>query len=217
MENNTQKINYNKLMEDEIATFGGKKPKLLLQVCCAPCSTHVITLLKENFEITAYYYNPNIYPSEEFFKREVEIKKLISYIGLDESTLVVPVYNPDDFYEKIKGLEKEKEGGARCTVCFNLRMGAAAKYAKANGYDYFTTTLSISPHKNSALLNKIGYNLQEKYDIKYLPADFKKKEGYKHSIQLSKEYGLYRQDYCGCEFSLEQSRQEQMEKANPQE
>ena len=129
----------------------------------------------------------------------------------------MPVYNPDDFYEKIKGLEKEKEGGARCTVCFNLRMGAAAKYAKANGYDYFTTTLSISPHKNSALLNKIGYNLQEKYDIKYLPADFKKKEGYKHSIQLSKEYGLYRQDYCGCEFSLEQSRQEQMEKANPQE
>lgn len=201
---NNQKINYNKMMEDEIEKIKkrGEKSKLLLQVCCAPCSSHVIDLLKQDFDITAFYYNPNIYPQDEFYKRKVEVEKLLVFMGLDEKKLIMPEYNQTEFYNAVRGYESEKEGGARCPVCFNLRMGAAAKYAKENLYDYFTTTLSISPHKNSEILNRIGFKLQQEYGVNYLPADFKKKEGYKHSIQLSKELGLYRQDYCGCEFSL---------------
>lgn len=201
---NNQKINYNKMMEDEIEKVKkrGEKSKLLLQVCCAPCSSHVIDLLKQDFDITAFYYNPNIYPQNEFYKRKVEVEKLLVFMGLDEKKLIMPEYDQTEFYNAVRGYESEKEGGARCSVCFNLRMRAAAKYAKENLYDYFTTTLSISPHKNSEILNRIGFRLQQEYGVNYLPADFKKKEGYKHSIQLSKELGLYRQDYCGCEFSL---------------
>ena len=177
-------------------------PTLLLHSCCAPCSSYVLEYLSEYFDITILFYNPNISPEEEFIKRSKEMQRLIT-----EMPLKRPVkfkegkYDSDSFFEMSKGLEKVKEGGERCFKCYRLRLEETAKAAKKDGFDYFTTTLSISPLKNSQVLNSIGKELSEIYGVKYLFSDFKKKEGYKRSCELSRIYSLYRQNYCGCIFS----------------
>lgn len=196
--------NYNDLMEEEIKNLNGK-PKLLLHACCGVCSSSVIERLYPYFDITILYYNPNIYPKAEYMKRLVALEEIIDKMKLDVR-LIELGYLHREFKDKVKGLEKEKEGGERCNKCFYLRLEESAKLAKRNKYDYFTTTLSVSPYKNSQKLNEIGKMLEEKYDIKYLYSDFKKKEGYKRSNELSNKYGIYRQHYCGCEYSLKEAK-----------
>ena len=179
-----------------------KKPKLLLHVCCAPCSSYVLEYLTNYFDITLYFYNPNIEPLEEFDKRVTELKRLVTVMPLKNNVdIIVETYDNSEFKEAVRGYENLGERSERCSRCYFLRMNKAAEYAKNNKFHYFTTTLSISPYKNSEKLNEIGENLEKKYKIKYLYADFKKKNGYKRSIELSKIYNLYRQDYCGCIFS----------------
>jgi len=200
--------NYQKLMEKEIGKIkSGIKPKLLLHSCCAPCSSYVLEYLNKIFEITVFYYNPNISPEEEYRFRADEQKRLIKELkNTDEIHFVEGQYLPLDFFEAVKGHEGDREGGARCGICFDLRLDASAKYAAERGFDYFTTTLSISPLKNAEVLNSIMKEKSEKYGIKNLPSDFKKREGYKRSIELSKEYNLYRQNYCGCIFSKSENK-----------
>ncbi len=178
----------------------GIKPRLLLHVCCAPCSSYVLEYLGEHFEITAYYYNPNISPESEYILRLDELKRLVRETE-SGAAVVAGEYEPERFFELAKGREAEPEGGERCALCYRLRLGKSGEYAAANGFDYFTTTLSISPYKNAEKLNTIGGEIAEALGIKYLYSDFKKKNGYKRSIELSREYRLYRQDYCGCVFS----------------
>ena len=179
-----------------------KIPTLLLHSCCAPCSSHVITTLKDYFDITIIYYNPNIYPYEEYTKRKEEQIRLIQNIKSKNKLNIIDCDYDNEVYEQtIKGLEKEKEGGSRCQKCFYLRLNKTAEIAKKNNYDYFATTLTISPYKNSIIINEIGKQLESIYNIKWLYSDYKKKDGYKKSIQLSKIYNLYRQNYCGCIYS----------------
>lgn len=192
-------INYQKEMENMIQGFK-TKPRLLLHVCCAPCSSAVLERLHPYFDVTVYFDNPNMDTEEEFTRRAKEEQRFVKETGLAKSVVVVP-YAPERFLKAVRGLENEKEGGARCAVCFRLRLYDAARYAKDNGFDFFTTTLTISPLKNAALLNRIGEEAAEQMVVRFLPSDFKKKEGYKRSIELSKEHDLYRQDYCGCVFS----------------
>ncbi len=196
-------INYQKELEKIIADNikNGKKPLLLLQVCCAPCSSYCLEYLHEHFDITALFYNPNIYPESEYTARENELLRLIDEFGFDDIKIMKVDFNPDEFYSAVKGYEGCKEGGERCKICYRLRLEKAAKEASKNGFDYFCTTLSISPLKSAETLNTIGLELEKEYGVKYLLSDFKKKEGYKRSIELSKEHNLYRQDYCGCVFS----------------
>lgn len=194
------KINYDKLLEDTIKDFKEKKT-LLLHSCCGPCSSYVLDYLKEYFDITVLYYNPNIYPKDEYQKRLNEQEKLVESLNNNDIKVIEIGYDPNEFYEVVKGHEEDKEGEERCHICYRLRLEKSAKYAYDNNYDYFTTTLSVSPYKNSEVLNEIGKELEIKYNIKYLCADFKKKDGYKKSIELSKKYDLYRQDYCGCVYS----------------
>ena len=202
------KINYQKELDRIIAENlrRGVAPKLLLHVCCAPCSSYCLEYLSEFFDITVYYYNPNISLKEEYEYRLSEEKR---YISLKEFKHPVKMtyseYDPDAFFAAVKGLEHEPEGGLRCRECFRLRLESAAKKAKELGFDCFTTTLTISPLKNAPLLNEIGVEMGEKYGVEWLPSDFKKKEGYKRSIELSREYDLYRQNYCGCVFSRRQA------------
>lgn len=208
-------------------------PKLFLHSCCAPCSSYVLEYLSQYFQITVFYYNPNIYPEEEYFKRVEEQKEFIRrfqqkrgqlwegevsagkpaqpgtrkvchHIGFSEGS-----YDKEKFYQMAKGLEGLKEGGERCFRCYRLRLKETAQRAKELGMDYFTTTLSISPLKNAEKLNEIGEKLGEEYGIRYLSSDFKKREGYKRSVELSKEYGMYRQDYCGCIFSMQERKRRQ--------
>ena len=194
------KLNYDKILKETIKDLKDKK-NLLLHSCCGPCSSYVLDYLKPYFNITILYYNPNIYPLDEYQKRLSEQQKLVSKMQ-DESIKVVEIgYNPLEYYQIVKNHENDKEGQERCHLCYKLRLEQAAKYAKENNYDYFTTTLSVSPYKNSTVLNEIGEELSKKYLINYLYADFKKQDGYKKSIELSKKYKLYRQDYCGCIFS----------------
>ena len=203
-----EKINYQKKMEEQIASLTSK-PTLLLQSCCGPCSSYVLEVLSRHFLVSVIYYNPNIYPEDEYYKRLGEQKKIIENMPTENEVKIFECgYDENEFLEFTKGLENEREGGARCTECFVLRLEKTARCAKENGFDFFTTTLSVSPHKNAQLLNEIGASLEEKYGVKYLFADFKKKEGYKRSIELSKQYGLYRQDYCGCRYSLLQRQTE---------
>ena len=177
-------------------------PRLLLHSCCAPCSSYVLKYLAEYFSITVLYYNPNISPGEEYTKRVEEQRRLIEEMPVKNSiTLIACDYEPQEFYDAVRGLEKEPEGGARCFVCYELRMREAAMYAAKYGFDYFTTTLSISPLKNAEKINEIGEKLSAEYGVKHLPSDFKKREGYKQSVELSAQYNLYRQNYCGCIFS----------------
>ena len=193
------KENYNNIFED-ITSKLNYRPKVLLHSCCAPCSSHVVTLLKEYFDVTVLYSNPNIYPFEEYLKRKNEQIKLLEILNIPIMDID---YDHNEFKENVKGLEDEKEGGARCNKCFALRLEKTAILAQLNQFEYFCTTLTVSPYKNSQIINKIGAILEQKYNVKYLYSDFKKKEGYKKSIELSKKYDLYRQHYCGCEYSVE--------------
>lgn len=198
------KTNY-QLMTDKIiaALPEGERPKLLLHSCCGPCSSYVLEYLTKHFDILLHYYNPNIFPESEFEKRLAEQEKLLRSMPMQGKViLITQKYDHDEFLEAAAGLENEPEGGARCSECFRLRMEAAAKKALELGCDFFATTLSVSPHKNAGILNEIGEELENKYGVRHLPADFKKREGYKRSIELAAEYDLYRQDYCGCEFAM---------------
>ena len=199
-----QKRNYQKELDSVINNIikKGIRPKLLLHSCCAPCSSYVLEYLSEYFQITVLYYNPNIFPDEEYKKRVAEQKEFIErFPAKNRISFIEGRFNKEDFYAMAKGLEEVPEGGERCFACYEMRLHEAAEYAKRLGMDYFTTTLSISPLKNAEKLNEIGVKLAEEYGVSYLLSDFKKKNGYKRSIELSKQYGLYRQDYCGCEFS----------------
>ena len=198
------KRNYQKELDRIIEknTRDGVTPRLLLHVCCAPCSSYCLEYLTKYFDITVYYHNPNISPQSEFDYRVSELKRLLSELPLSSPVeLVVADYDAAEFEDAVRGLENEPERGNRCTVCYRLRLTKSAEYAVSHGFDYFTTTLSISPYKDAERLVKIGEELAEKYGVSYLPSDFKKKNGYKRSIELSEEYGLYRQDYCGCVYS----------------
>ena len=199
-------MNYQLVLDNTLKEIieSGKRPKLLLHVCCAPCSSYVLEYLNKYFDITVFYYNPNISSEEEYNKRLNEEKRFVSEYPFENSVkeVVNGEYNNELFEETIKGLENEKEGGVRCFKCYRLRLEESAKYAKDNGFDFFTTTLTISPYKNANKLNEIGDELSKIYGVKYLFSDFKKKNGYKRSIELSHEYNLYRQDYCGCTYSV---------------
>jgi len=210
------KQNYQRLLDQTILQLQeqGRVPRLLLHACCAPCSSYVLEYLSAYFLITVFYYNPNIYPDEEYNKRVAEQKAFIErFPAKHPISFVEGDFDKERFYEVIKGLEKEPEGGKRCQQCFRLRLEETAKLAKEMQMDYFTTTLSISPMKNAQMLNEIGGALAKDYGISYLYSDFKKREGYKRSVELSKEYGMYRQDYCGCVFSY-RSRQQEKEERN---
>ena len=195
-------MNYQVVLDNTIKELDGRRPKLLLHVCCGPCSSYVMEYLNKYFDITIYYYNPNIDTLEEFNKRTGEVQRLVKEAEFAKGVKVlVAPYEKELFEELSKGLEKEKEGGPRCKKCYHLRLKKTCLYAKENNFDYFTTTLSISPYKDAEALNNIGRHLEEEYGVKYLYSDFKKRNGYKRSIELSKEYNLYRQDYCGCIYS----------------
>lgn len=181
----------------------GRVPKLLLHSCCGPCSSYVLEYLSEYFEITLLYYNPNIYPPQEYRTREEEEARLIGQMPFPHRVVMVKgTYEPTEFYREVKGLEREPEGGARCERCYELRLRQAAQMAKKTGCDFFTTTLTISPLKSAQKINAIGERLAREYQVPYLPSDFKKRDGYKRSLELSREYGLYRQNYCGCIYSI---------------
>lgn len=196
-----QKINYQRKLDEIISSLSGT-PRLLLHACCAPCSSYCLEYLSRYFAITVLYYNPNISPREEFEKRAEEVRRLIDELPAENPvTLVVDDYDPNEFFDAVKGLEDCKEGGERCFVCYRLRLERAARYAAEHGFDYFCSTLSISPLKNAQKLNEIGEELSEIYKVPNLPNDFKKRGGYLRSIELSRDYNLYRQNYCGCVFS----------------
>ena len=197
-------VNYQKELDKILSEIKGsdKLPKLLVHSCCAPCSSYVLAYLNPYFKITVLYYNPNISPVEEYEKRKAEQIRLINEGDWKNPIDIMDCdYEGDKYTAAVKGLENEPEGGARCRVCFGVRLDKAARLARANDFDYFVTTLSISPLKDARLLNEIGNKLGEKYGIKYLPSDFKKREGYKRSIELSRKYNLYRQNFCGCKYS----------------
>ena len=175
------------------------KPKLLLHSCCGPCSTVCIERLIESYDVTVFYYNPCIFPEEEYCKRLEEQKKFLADKQIE---IIDPLYDNNSYEELVKGFELEKEGGERCKICFRQRLEATATYAKDNGFDYFSTTLTVSPHKNTLIINEIGEKISNELDIKFLSANFKKQNGYLRSIELAKEYNLYRQNYCGCRYSI---------------
>ena len=196
-----QKINYD-IKLDEIINSLDYTPKLLLHSCCAPCSSAVIERLTKYFDITILYYNPNIEPYEEYLKRkEEEIRFIKEFNSVNKLDILDCDYDNLKYHEEVKGLEECPEGGQRCHKCYELRLKYCALKAKENNYDYFGTTLTVSPYKNAQVLNQIGEKLQDEFNIKYLFSDFKKKDGYKRSIELSKDFNLYRQDYCGCIYS----------------
>ena len=207
-------VNYQKLLDALLEQIkeenerSGRPATLFLHSCCAPCSSYVLEYLSDYFEITDFFYNPNIEPEEEYRHREAELEGLIG-----EMHPAYPIhfqagrYDPSEYYDAVRGLEQIREGGERCFACYRLRMEEAARHAADGGYDYFTTTLSISPLKNAAKINEIGRELEETYGVKHLPSDFKKKGGYQRSIELSKQYSLYRQDYCGCIYSERERRE----------
>lgn len=200
-------INYQKQLDETLMTLAAKgcRPRLLLHACCAPCASYVLEYLSAYFRITLFFYNPNIAPQSEYEKRLQELQRFCAQapFAQDVDWLEAP-YEPEKFDALAQGLEDAPEGGMRCTHCFRLRLTAAALAARQINADYFTTTLSISPHKNAPLLNQLGQEISQRLSVPYLCADFKKKDGYKRSIALSQTYALYRQDYCGCRFSRQQ-------------
>ena len=202
----TPKVNYQLELDKTLAkiTAENKRPTLLLHSCCAPCSSYVLEYLTKYFDITIFYYNPNISPENEYRHRVDEQQRLISEMGVDVK-FIEGSYEPQKFYKMAKGLENEPERGARCLKCYRMRLEESAKTAKENNFDYFTTTLSISPQKDAAVLNEIGKQLSAEYGIPYLFSDFKKKGGYKRSIELSAKFHLYRQNFCGCVYSMRNS------------
>lgn len=198
------KENYQRILDVTLKNLqlNNAKPRLLLHCCCAPCSSYVLEYLCSYFDITVYFYNPNITENAEYSKRANELIRLIDEMGLKDSVnFIYGEYEPTAFTEIAKGLENEPEGGARCHKCYRLRLENTAQKAKEMGFDFFTTTLSISPHKDAQKLNEIGKELSDKYFVSYLYSDFKKRNGYKRSCELSQIYNLYRQDYCGCIYS----------------
>ena len=198
------KVNYQHILEHTLQSISKDKPlpKLLLHSCCGPCSSYVLEYLSQYFDITVFYYNPNISPKEEFDFRAAEQQRLIDEMPLGQRvSFLEGDYEPELFFAMAKGKEQEPEGGERCFRCYTMRLRRSAQMAKERGFDYFTTTLSISPHKNAQVLNQIGKSLSEELGIAYLYSDFKKRDGYRRSCTLSSEYHLYRQDYCGCPFS----------------
>lgn len=197
-------MNYQIELDNIINGIVGEKPTLLLHSCCGPCSSYVLEYLTQYFDITVFYYNPCIAPSEEYEHRKAVQKSLISKMNKEGRNISFMEcdYDHDSFLELTKGLEGEKEGSERCHKCYEQRLVATAKAAKSMGADYFTTTLTVSPYKNARILNELGLEISRNYGVSYLVSDFKKREGYKRSIELSKVYNLYRQDYCGCEFSM---------------
>ena len=197
-----QKINYQKQLDKIIQNLGDKVPTLLLHSCCAPCSSYCIEYLSQHFNITVLYYNPNIYPETEYEKRKAEQKRLIGEMKTKYPVKMLDCdFESEKFYEMANGLEDCRECGERCFKCYRLRLEKTSQEARKYGFDYFTTTLTISPLKNAEKINEIGIELSEEYDVDWLPSDFKKREGYKRSIELSKVHNLYRQNYCGCVFS----------------
>ncbi len=196
--------NYAKLLDEELANIAAAntRPRLLLHACCAPCSSYTLEYLTKYFDITLFFYNPNIAPAKEYFFRAEELERFLSaHPACGGVDLFVPAYDSTPFFAIAKGLEDVPEGGERCMKCYRLRLAETAQAARDGGYDYFCTTLSISPYKNAPALNEIGGELGKEYGVKYLYSDFKKKGGYARSIELSREYDLYRQDYCGCVYS----------------
>ena len=196
------RINYQQQMEGVLRALdeAGQRPRLLLHACCAPCSSATLERLAAHFDVTILYYNPNIYPPEEYRRRETELERFVRDAGYRFPVVELP-YDPQAFYTAVQGLEQEPEKGARCTVCYRLRLEQTARYAAQNGFAWFCTTLSISPLKDPVRINALGQELGAQYGVRFLPSEFRKKDGYKRSLQLSAEYGLYRQDYCGCVFS----------------
>lgn len=198
--------NYHKIFENIVEEnkkrFIERNPSILLHSCCAPCSSYVVDFLLNFFNVYVFYYNPNIYPGEEYIKRKEEQLRLLSFPKFKNIKFIDAGYNHADFLDKIRGYEKDVEGGERCNICFKIRLEKTAKIAKKLNLDYFSTTLTVSPHKNAKQINLVGEYLSKKYSLDFLFSDFKKKDGYKKSIELSKKYNLYRQNYCGCEFSL---------------
>lgn len=196
------KENYQRMMEAQLAAFtaNGRRPRVLLHACCAPCSSSVLECLYEKTDLTLFFYNPNISPESEFMHRAEELARLLAETGR-EIPIIHPPYDPEPFVKLAKGLENEPEGGQRCYRCYTLRLRETAACAAEKGFDFFTTTLSVSPYKNAEWLNEIGKGLENEYGVSYLYSDFKKKDGYKRSIELSRQYQLYRQNYCGCSYS----------------
>lgn len=195
-------VNYYKSMENELNSLVGR-PRLLLHSCCGPCSSSVMELMAERFHITVFFNNPNIYPHEEYEKRLANQQKLVKKMFPNGDVgILTPRYDHNNFLKGIKSLEAEPEGGTRCERCFEIRLAQTAYAARESGSEYFTTTLTVSPHKNAEVINNIGLKLSAEYGIKFLMSDFKKRDGYKRSIKLSEKYKIYRQSYCGCEFSL---------------
>lgn len=209
-------VNYDILFEQlKNGIDTSNPPKLLLHACCAPCSTYCLTRVLDKFDVTLYYVNDNITDNAEWQKRLGELTKLVGIVNnrqfemqpLRPLKLIVQTFNADKYYNAVRGRENEREGGARCTTCFQLRLGDTLAYAQNNGFELFGTTLTVSPYKNSQLLNSIGLSLQTD-TVQWLPADFKKHGGYNESVRLSNKYELYRQHYCGCEFSLQQMQEQ---------
>lgn len=202
-----QKINYGLICEKTLAELAQseKRPSMLLHVCCAPCSSSVLEYLEGHFDITLFFYNPNITEKAEFDYRLAELERFVRERDGESFPIIVPEYRPDEFFAAAVGLENEKEGAARCGVCYEMRLSKCAEYAAFHDFDFFTTTLSVSPYKNAALLCEIGTRLAAEHSVKYLVSDFKKKGGYQRSIELSAKYGLYRQNYCGCVFSAREA------------
>ncbi len=197
------KRNYQKEMEAEIERLDGRRPALLLHSCCGPCSSAVLERIREHFRVTVLYYNPNIEPEEEYLHRRAEQQRLLEETGWDAGWLPCE-YDHEAFEAFAPAMAEEPEGGKRCLACFALRLNETARQAKEHGFEYFTTTLSVSPHKNAENVNRAGEEAARRFGVKYLYADFKKKNGYLRSLQLSEEYGLYRQDYCGCLYGKRQ-------------
>lgn len=196
-----QKVNYQNELE-KIINSSKESKSLLLHVCCAPCSSYVLEYLSNFFEITVFYYNPNIEPYSEYEYRVNEEKRLIGEMNYKNPVhFIEGVYEPQEYHSRVAGLENEKEGGKRCEECFRLRLEKTAELCKEKNFDFFTTTLTLSPLKNADLLNAVGQKAAEKYGVEWLPCDFKKKNGYLRSIELSKQHNLYRQNYCGCIYS----------------
>ena len=210
MENPATKVNYHKVFKKEVETFDpASRPTLLLHVCCGPCSCYPLTYLSKWFDITIYYANSNIYPAEEYAHRLATLKELLSYLKRDygyEIGLVVPPYENEEYTKKLEPLKDEPEGGARCFLCYELRLEESYAYAAKHGFDYFTTVMTVSRQKNSQKLNEIGKTLSKKYpSTRYLYSDFKKEKGLEIGIEIRKKYDLYNQDYCGCVYSYQEA------------
>lgn len=219
-ETDMNQANYQRMLEKELSDIARSDsvPTLLLHSCCAPCSSYVLEYLSEYFFITVFYYNPNIYPQKEYVMRVREQQEFIRrFPARYPISFVEGDYDTARFYGTVKGLEEEREGGARCFLCYELRLQEAGELAKRGGFDYFTTTLSISPLKNAGKLNEIGGRISEKLGVRYLFSDFKKKDGYKRSTELSREYGMYRQDYCGCVYSYRERHGQEPERETASE